>query len=160
MFLSFVFYDPCQLLVLGLYKEEYYPRATRFGGDVVTLLWFCPSMCACVLVSVCPSRFDIVIMIETKPLCPHSSNLKDMFTMERGWTLLILEVKAQDHNLHIWEKACKHDRDLTIVCFFIKLCIHVTLSHYERMDSINFGSQRWKHKPPQKVRLHSGCRST
>ena len=30
-----------------------YPRATRCGGDIVTLLWFRPSVCACVHVSMC-----------------------------------------------------------------------------------------------------------
>ena len=66
------------------------PNAKGYGGDIVTLLWFRPS--------VCPSRFDLVNMIETKPLCAYSSNLADTFTMTRGWALLILEVKGQDHN--------------------------------------------------------------
>ena len=50
-----------------------------------------PSVCPCV----CPSRFDLVNTIETEPLCASSSNLADMFTMTRGWTLLILEVRGQ-----------------------------------------------------------------
>ena len=37
---------------------------------------------------------DLVKTIETKPLCASSSNLADIFTMTRGWTLLILEVKV------------------------------------------------------------------
>ena len=45
----------------------------------------------------------LVNTIETKPLCISLSNLADMFTMVRGWTLLILEVKAQGHNGHIWK---------------------------------------------------------
>ena len=72
-------------------KELYYPRATRCGGDIVTLLWFRPCVRACV----CPSRFDLVNTIETEPLCASSSNLADMFNMTRGWTLLILEVRGQ-----------------------------------------------------------------
>ena len=39
--------------------------------------------------------------IETKPLCISLSNLTEMLTMVRGWTLLILEVKGQGHNGHI-----------------------------------------------------------
>ena len=37
-----------------------------------------PSVSTCV-----PSRFDLVIMIETKPLCAYSSNVADMFSMKR-----------------------------------------------------------------------------
>ena len=37
----------------------------------------------------------LVNMIETKPLCISLSNLADMLTMVRGWTLLILEVRGQ-----------------------------------------------------------------
>ena len=37
----------------------------------------------------------VVNAIETKPLCISSSNLGDMLTMMRGWTLLILEVRGQ-----------------------------------------------------------------
>ena len=33
--------------------------------------------------------------IETKPLCISLSNLADMLTMVRGWTLLILKVRGQ-----------------------------------------------------------------
>ena len=60
-----------------------------------TLLWF--RLC------VCPSRFDLVNTIETKPLCASSSNLADMFTLMRGWTLLILEVKGEGHDGHHWQ---------------------------------------------------------
>ena len=56
-----------------------YPRATRCGGDIATLLWFRPCVCPCV----CPSRFDLVNTIETEPLCASSSNLADKFTMMR-----------------------------------------------------------------------------
>ena len=49
------------LLVLGLYTEVCYPRATRCRGDIVTLLWFRPCVCACV----CPSCFYLVNTIET-----------------------------------------------------------------------------------------------
>ena len=37
----------------------------------------------------------IVNMIETKLLCISLSNLKQMLTMVRGWTLLNLEVRGQ-----------------------------------------------------------------
>ena len=57
-----------------------YPRATHYRGDIVTLLWFPLCVCACV----CPSRFDLVNTIETKPLCAYSSNLADLFTLTRG----------------------------------------------------------------------------
>ena len=40
----------------------------------------------------------LVNTIETKPSCISLSNLADMLTMVRGWTLLILEVKGQGHN--------------------------------------------------------------
>ena len=36
-----------------------------------------------------------VNMIETKPLCISSSNLAEMLTLVREWTLLILEVRGQ-----------------------------------------------------------------
>ena len=47
----------------------------------------------------------LVNMIETKPLCISLSNLADMLTMVRGWTLLILEVRGQGqgHHGHIWK---------------------------------------------------------
>ena len=37
----------------------------------------------------------LVNRIETKPLCISLSNLADMLTMARGWTLLILKVRGQ-----------------------------------------------------------------
>ena len=37
----------------------------------------------------------LVNKIETKPLCASSSNLADMLTMVRRWTLLILEIRGQ-----------------------------------------------------------------
>ena len=77
----------------------------------------------------CPSRFDLVNTIETKPLCAYSSTLADIFIMTKGRTLLILKVKV---TIDIYGE---HYRDLTAVCFFIKLCIYI--SHSERMDSIN-----------------------
>ena len=39
-------------------------------------------------------------MKESKLLCISLSNLADMLTMVRGWTLLILEVKGKRHNGH------------------------------------------------------------
>ena len=63
-----------------------FPRATRCGGDIVTLLWFR----VCVRPSV-----DLVNRIETTPFHVTLSNLADMLTMMRGWTLFILEVRGQ-----------------------------------------------------------------
>ena len=37
----------------------------------------------------------LVNMIETKPVCISLSNMADMLTMVRGWTLLILKVRGQ-----------------------------------------------------------------
>ena len=37
----------------------------------------------------------LVNTIETKLLCISLSNLADMYTMVRGWTLLILEVRSK-----------------------------------------------------------------
>ena len=37
----------------------------------------------------------VVNAIETKPFCISLSNLADMLTMVRGWTLLVLEVRGQ-----------------------------------------------------------------
>ena len=45
----------------------------------------------------------LVNMIETKPWCASSSNLADMLAIVRGWILLILEVKGQGHNGHVWK---------------------------------------------------------
>ena len=39
---------------------------------------------------------------------------------------------------------CEHDRDYTIVCFFVKLARHV--NHDERMNPIDFGGRRSKVK--------------
>ena len=41
--------------------------------------------------------------IETKRLCASLSNLADMLTMVRGWTLLILEVK-KNYALSLWHQ--------------------------------------------------------
>ena len=56
---------------------------------------------------------QLVNTIETKPLCISLSNLADMLTMVRDYTLLILEsgVKGQGHNGHIWKYACEHECD-------------------------------------------------
>ena len=45
----------------------------------------------------------LVNTIETTSLHVSLSNLADMLTMMRGRTLLILEVKGQGHNGHIWK---------------------------------------------------------
>ena len=50
------------------------PRATRCGGDIVTLLWFRASVRPCV---------DLVNTMETTPLHVPFSNLADMLTMVR-----------------------------------------------------------------------------
>ena len=86
----------------------------------------------------------LVNTIETKPLCISLSNLADMLTMVRGWTLLILEVKGQGHNGQILKEACEHDSDLTVVCFLIKLGRH--FGHGKRMSPIDFVGQRSKVK--------------
>ena len=65
------------------------------GGDIVTLLWFCPSMGVCDRPCV-----DLVNMIETTPLSVSLSNLADMLTTMRGWTLLILDVRGQRSRSH------------------------------------------------------------
>ena len=74
------------------FNNNYYPRATRCGGDIVTLLWF--RLCVCVCVRAC-----------VRQLLP-----------------------------------CEHDRNLTVVCLFIKLGRHV--QYDERMNPIDFGGQR------------------
>ena len=43
----------------------------------------------------------LVNTIEIKPLCTTSSNLAEMLTMVRGWTLKILEVEGQGHSGHV-----------------------------------------------------------
>ena len=45
----------------------------------------------------------LVNTIATKLLCISSSNLAEMLTLVRGWTLLILEVKAQGYSGHVWK---------------------------------------------------------
>ena len=45
----------------------------------------------------------LVNTIATIPLCAFLSNLADMLAMVRRWTLLILKVKGQGHNGHIWK---------------------------------------------------------
>ena len=74
--------------------QSFYPRATRCGGDIVTLLWFRPSVRPCVVPSVRPC-IDLVNTIETKLLHVSLSHLADMLTTMRGWTLLILKVRGQ-----------------------------------------------------------------
>ena len=64
-------------------KSVNYPRATRCGGDIVTLLWFRPCVRAWFRPSVRPCM-DLVNTIETTPLLVFSSNLVDMSTMMRG----------------------------------------------------------------------------
>ena len=60
--------------------DDFYPRATRCGGDIVTLPWFRQ----CVRQSVRASRLILVNTIATKLLFTSSSNLAHMFTMMRG----------------------------------------------------------------------------
>ena len=47
-------------------------------------------------------RNKLVNTIQTKPLFASSSNLADILAIVRGWTLLLLKVKGQGHNRHIW----------------------------------------------------------
>ena len=47
--------------------------------------------------------YKFVNIIETKPLCASWSKLAHMLAMVRRWTLLILVVKGQGHNGHIWK---------------------------------------------------------
>ena len=88
------FFVIMQHLCLFAMVLRYYPRATRCGGDIVTVLWFRPCVRAWFRPSVRPC-VDLVNTIETKPLHISLSNLADMLTMMRGWTLLILEVRGQ-----------------------------------------------------------------
>ena len=47
----------------------------------------------------------LVNTIKTKSLCISLSNLAEMLSMVRGWTLhvFILEVISQGHNGHTWK---------------------------------------------------------
>ena len=75
----------------------YYPRTTRCGGDIVTLLWVRPSVCGSVRPSVrgpCEHNRDYTVACFFVKLGRH---------VMRGRTLLILEVKGQGHNGHIWK---------------------------------------------------------
>ena len=55
--------------------------------------------------------YMLVNTIETKLLSISLSNLADMLAMVSGWTLLILEVRNQGYNGHIWKYACEHDSE-------------------------------------------------
>ena len=126
LWLIWVFYETIWSVPLA---NVNYPRALRCEEDIVTRLWFRAS----VRVSLCPC-VDLVNTIEIKPLCYSSSNLADMLTMMRGCNLLILEVryqKSRSYTLtfwYIWKQVFEHDRDYTVVCYFIKLGRHVSLS--------------------------------
>ena len=125
-----------------------YPRPTRCGGDIVTLLWFRPSVHPSMVPSVhgpCENDRDynvayffvnfgrhvnhdermnpidfggqrskvkvtmdiygnkLVNTIVTTLLHISLSNLANMLTTVRGWTLLIFEAKGQGHYVHIWK---------------------------------------------------------
>ena len=54
---------------------------------------------------------NLVNTIETKPLCISSSNLADMLTMVRGWTLLISEVRGQRSKCTGMEISCEPNTD-------------------------------------------------
>ena len=61
-----------------------------------------PPVSPCVRASVSATSCLILVnAIATKLLCTSSSNLADMLTMTRRWTLLILEVRSQGYNWHI-----------------------------------------------------------
>ena len=77
-------------------RRHFYPRATRCGGDIVTLLWFRP----CVRVCVCVCVHVSVTLLPCErnrnwTVAYLFTNLAVIFTMTRGWTLLILEVRGQ-----------------------------------------------------------------
>ena len=67
-----------------------YPRATRCGGDIVTLLWFRPSVCPCVRVCVVPS---------VRGPCEH----------DRDYTVACFFVKLSRH--------VKHDKRMNPIDF-------------------------------------------
>ena len=56
-----------------------------------------------VKVTIDMSGNKLVNMIETKLLGASSSKLADMLAIVKGWTLLVLEVKGQGHNWHVWK---------------------------------------------------------
>ena len=100
----------------------FYPRATRCGGDIVTLLWFRASVRAWFR----PSE-DLVNTIETEPLHIFLSNLADRFTIMRGWTLLILEVRGQRSRsqwTYIIDK-CGVRGDATLCVGIFLLCFQI-----------------------------------
>ena len=45
----------------------------------------------------------LVDTLASKPFGASWSNLSEMLAMVRGWTLLILEDKGQDHIGHLWK---------------------------------------------------------
>ena len=100
--------DICRIYIIGFYMSSFamlqylfYPRITCCGGYIMSNAAVGP----CVRASVCPCE-DFVNTIETKPLCASFSNLADMLTKMRGWTLLILKVggqRSRSQLTHIWK---------------------------------------------------------
>ena len=78
---------PAQRVIVTLRKITYHiwQRVAVGIYNIVTLLWFRPPFRPCV---------DIVNTIETTPLLVSLSDLTDMLTMMRGWTLLRPKVKV------------------------------------------------------------------
>ena len=112
-----------------------YPLATmlRRGYSIA-------SVCVCVCV------WNLVNKIQSILLNLESSNLPQMFAMERGWTLLIFKVRGQRSRSHwtILEKPCEQDRKHTTQPTIIKPSTNV--HHGEMMNPIDFQGQRSKVK--------------
>ena len=74
-------------------RLDYFLCVMRCWGNIVKLLcfnaWFYMWVYGLCITFWCRQPY-----LHNKLLCAFSSNLVDMFTMTRGWTLLILEVKV------------------------------------------------------------------
>ena len=75
-------------------KKHFYPRATRCGGDIVTLLWFRPSVSPSVR-GPCEHDRDYTVACFFVKLGRHVNHDERM--NQRS------EVKGQGHNGHIWK---------------------------------------------------------
>ena len=76
------------------------PKLELFLRNVLQWGYSNAAVVPCVRPSVHPCM-DIVNTIETTPLHVSLSNLADMLTMMRGWTLLILEVSLQSSKVKV-----------------------------------------------------------
>ena len=90
---------------------------------------------------------NLVNTIATKPLCISSSNVAEMLTVLRRWTLLILEFRGQRSRSQwtLREISCEPNTDSTFVCFLIKLGRHV-----------NHVKPYWFWRPQFKGEWHDG----